>query len=244
MSDAANDVQFERAEPSAPAQARQARCGCCGDALSSYFEANGNAVCEPCKDKLVAAQRGSHIPTLLRGGAFGFVAAALGAAAYYAIAELTGYEFGLMSIVLGLAVGFAVRAGARGRGGWRYQALAMFLCYAAISGTYVPRVLSAVKANQTAEAKASTPAQPVVAAATPAAPAEPAVPREKPSVGGFFQALGLLFLFALAIPFLAGVDNLMGLVIIGIGLYEAWKVNRGAPFSVTGPFTVGQPRGV
>jgi hypothetical protein len=35
----------------------------------------------------------------------------------------------------------------------------------------------------------------------------------------------------------------MGIVIIGIGLYEAWKVNRGAPFSVSGPFMVGEARG-
>jgi len=84
----------------------------------------------------------SHVPTLLRGAALGVLAAAVGAGIYYAIAEVTGYEFGLMSIVLGLMVGFAVRRGARARGGWRYQTLAMFLCYAAICATYVPRVIS------------------------------------------------------------------------------------------------------
>ena len=53
----------------------------------------------------------------------------------------------------------------------------------------------------------------------------------------------MLFVFSLALPFLAGLDNLMGIVIIGIGLYEAWKVNRAAPFSISGPFMVGEARG-
>jgi hypothetical protein len=47
----------------------------------------------------------------------------------------------------------------------------------------------------------------------------------------------------LVLPFLLGVENLMGLIIIAIGLYEAWKVNRAAPFTVSGPFAVGEARG-
>jgi len=86
-------------------------------------------------------QNASHAPTLLRGAALGVVAAAVGAGIYYAIAEVTGYEFGLMSH-RARAHGRVRRASRRsGRGGWRYQTLAMFLCYAAISATYVPRVI-------------------------------------------------------------------------------------------------------
>jgi hypothetical protein len=53
----------------------------------------------------------------------------------------------------------------------------------------------------------------------------------------------MLFAFALVLPFLGGFQNLMGIVIIAIGLYEAWKVNRSTPFSVSGPFMVGEARG-
>jgi hypothetical protein len=225
----------------------QARCARCGAPLSSYFEVAGSAFCEPCKDLTVRIHEASHLPTLLRGGGLGLIAAAIGAGIYYAIAQMTGYEFGLMSIVLGLMVGVAVRVGSRGRGGWRYQALAMFLCYAAICSTYIPRVIAAARgqaattpapdtgSSQTVQA--STLVQP--AAATPAAPAALEAP---PTAGTFFKALGMLFLFSLALPFLAGLENLMGLVIIGIGLYEAWKVNRGAPWSVSGPFLAGEGR--
>lgn len=42
---------------------------------------------------------------------------------------------------------------------------------------------------------------------------------------------------ALVSPFLAGVAGIMGLVILGIALYEAWKLNRRVP--VNGPFRLG-----
>jgi len=44
---------------------------------------------------------------------------------------------------------------------------------------------------------------------------------------------------ALQVPFLRGTDGIMGLVIIGIALYEAWKVNKEPPLTVTGPLAVG-----
>jgi DNA-directed RNA polymerase subunit RPC12/RpoP len=231
------DLQFEKAEPVQGEAPTQVKCGGCGAQLSTYYDVNGKVACEDCKDKVLVQHRASHLPALFRAGALGAVAAAVGAGIYYAIAAGTGYEFGLMSIVLGLMVGFAVRRGARGRGGWRYQALAMFLCYAAISATYVPRVISALHAKEEAK-KASADKD---AAAKPAAPEKAA--REEPvTFGLFLKSLGILFVFALALPFLAGFDNIMGLVIIAIGLYEAWKVNKAAPFSVSGPFEVGVAR--
>jgi hypothetical protein len=45
----------------------------------------------------------------------------------------------------------------------------------------------------------------------------------------------------LILPFLGGTQNLIGVLIIGIGLYEAWKVNRAGKFEVAGPFAVGRP---
>jgi hypothetical protein len=82
----------------------QARCSACGTEISTYFEFCGSAACENCKDVALAAHRASHVPTLLRGAALGGLAAAVGAGIDYAIAHATGYEFGLMSIVLGLMV--------------------------------------------------------------------------------------------------------------------------------------------
>src|SRR5947207_10445980 len=174
MADSPADLQFERAERSGEALPKDVRCVACRTPLSSYFEVNGNVACDNCKDAAMSRQNASHATALLRGAGLGVLAAALGAGIYYAIAEVTGYEFGLMSIVLGLMVGFAVRRGARGRGGWRYQALAMFLCYAAICATYVPRVISAVRKHQSSAApSAPATAQPTGTAAVQTAAATP-----------------------------------------------------------------------
>jgi hypothetical protein len=57
-------------------------------------------------------------------------------------------------------------------------------------------------------------------------------------------AVGIAAILALtlALPFLAGFQNLMGIVIIGIGLYEAWKLNKRETLQITGPFEIGATR--
>jgi hypothetical protein len=59
-----------------------------------------------------------------------------------------------------------------------------------------------------------------------------------PTFGQFLLALTLLLLLACAAPFLAGIQNVIGVVIIGIGLYEAWKLNRRVALDITGPHAV------
>jgi hypothetical protein len=51
--------------------------------------------------------------------------------------------------------------------------------------------------------------------------------------------LARVLVYAVESPFLGGTSNLLGLVIIGIALYEAWKLNR--PVPITGPFRVAAP---
>ena len=48
-----------------------------------------------------------------------------------------------------------------------------------------------------------------------------------------------ILLVMLASPFLGGFSNIIGLVIIAIGLFEAWKQTRPAPFSSGGPYPLG-----
>ena len=48
----------------------------------------------------------------------------------------------------------------------------------------------------------------------------------------------LIFVLACAAPFLAGASNFMGWIIIGIALYEAWKINRRATVQINGPYAV------
>jgi hypothetical protein len=51
--------------------------------------------------------------------------------------------------------------------------------------------------------------------------------------------LAIVFALSLAAPFLAGVQNLVGLLIIGVALWEAWKFNARQPLSISGPHELG-----
>jgi hypothetical protein len=45
-------------------------------------------------------------------------------------------------------------------------------------------------------------------------------------------------------PFLSLPQNFLGVLIIGFGVYEAWKINKRQTFTVTGPFSLApQPAG-
>jgi hypothetical protein len=119
----------------------------------------------------------------------------------------------------------AVNRGSRGRGGWKYQALAMFLSYASICTSYVPMVvkeLASVADKKDAEA------------AKAGAAAKKEEPKKPVTVGEGVLAIVVVFGIAFAAPFLGGFDNIMGILIIAIALYEAWKLNR--KVVVAGPF--------
>ena len=50
--------------------------------------------------------------------------------------------------------------------------------------------------------------------------------------------LAFVFAYACAVPFLMGAKNFMGWIIIGIALYEAWKINKRVPLEITGPYKI------
>ena len=45
---------------------------------------------------------------------------------------------------------------------------------------------------------------------------------------------GLIFA-AYRLPFLRGFENVLGMLIIGFGVYQAWQLNRGVALEITGP---------
>ena len=97
------------------------------------------------------------------------------------------------------------------------------------------------KPTAQAEAQAAAPEGAVVpaSASTETSNAQPSAENGKPgSIGGLLIGLGFLLLLACAAPFLAGVENIIGLVIIGIGMYQAWKLTRRVPLVITGPHTL------
>src|SRR6185436_6296803 len=105
-------LQFDRAEMEESAQARQApACDFCRTPLrSSYFDINGRMACESCRWKIEEQfQKRPGMAGFLRGAGAGLGAALAGSAIYYAVRALTGYEIGLISILVGFMVGKSVR---------------------------------------------------------------------------------------------------------------------------------------
>jgi len=197
------DMQFDKVDLAGPGEAQS--CQSCRRPIEGeYFEIARNVICGTCAGALAGSKQGRG--TLGRALLYGVGAALLGTIAWYAIVRITDHEFGLLAIAVGLLVGTAVKKGASGLGGWRYQALAMVLTYVSITASYVPLVMRGI-----AEAGADKAAE-----------------------------LGLVVGLAFAAPFLGGTRNIMGILIIGIGLYQAWKINRRVPLS--GPFRFGPAR--
>lgn len=224
------NLQLDRAEFDAPASA----CGLCASPLRDvYFDAGGSPVCTPCAEQLQRANdRGSRFSRITRAVGAGIGAALGGAILYWAILALTGYEFGLIAIVVGYAVGRAVSWGSRGKGGWRYQTLAMALTYLAIVSAYAPLLFTEMrKGFETAKASATT-------TDTNAPPQQPAT--DEPELTTIGAVFGLVVFIGVlcAVPFLAGIENILGIIILGFGLYEAWKLNRPVTVELSGPHAI------
>lgn len=203
------DLRFDEAPTDAPAAPTCARCG---QAIESeYFEVAGAIVCQACSAALASEiDEGSPGGRFTRALVYGFGGAAAGAALYYGIVALTGYEIGLVAIAVGWLVGRAVQLGSRHRGGRVYQILAVGLTYVAIVSTYIPYILDAFGGS--------------------------------PDVGLGPLEGAVILLTALAAPFLAGLKNIIGLLIIGFALWQAWQMNARRPLVISGPYAVGGAR--
>jgi len=224
-------IQFDKAELSAEAARRCSRCRATIGEL--YFTAGKGITCEACARELGGAGNGSDF---LRAFGYGAGAAILGTLIWLLVMKILNAELGIIAIMVGLLVGLAVRKGAAGRGGPRYQALAMVLTYISITSSYVPFVLKGIaeKGDTAAEEKKNGDAgrtEPL-----------PSAKSESASAGTLAVAVVLVFAIAFAAPFLVGASNIMGLFIIGIALYEAWKINRRVPLQ--GPFRIGTATGM
>jgi hypothetical protein len=229
------ELQFDREEYDQAKSGPPACCSCAQPIRDAYWDMNGEVVCGVCRESVEqAVLGGSGASRFFRAAAYGTAAAAVGSAIYYAVLALTGYEVGLVAIVVGLLVGGAVRRGSNGRGGWLYQGLAMFLTYSAIVTTYMPYVYKAIQ---------EAPAQSAETAPAPeGAPPPVGEPDFDPSgwPAPLRLLVGLAILFAIAFvgPFLGGLEDILGLLIIGIGLFEAWKLNQRFELRISGPHLI------
>ena len=134
-----DDLQFDEAEYTEPAHAVTTCTACKTPIADLYYEVGGKIVCDPCRHQIEAMfHGGSRLGRALKALVLGTIAAVAGAVLYYAILKITGRNFGLVAIVVGLMIGAAVKAGSGNRGGWFYQLMALFLTYSSIVAMLVP----------------------------------------------------------------------------------------------------------
>ena len=144
-----DEIQFDQAEyattvPSGPT------CGVCQRAIvDEYYELGGKVFCSSCRQGVETALRGgSRLARVIKALVFGSAAAAVGAVIYYVILRATGYNIGLVAVLVGFMVGGAVRKGTGNRGGLFYQILAVFLAYTAIGAMHLPFLFDRARSSQ------------------------------------------------------------------------------------------------
>jgi hypothetical protein len=233
-------------------------CQSCGAAIrTSYFSLGEASICGLCRANFEeAVEKSRSWSTFFKASLFGLVASIVGAIIYYGVIAITNLEIGLVAILIGYMVGFAVRRGALGFGGLRYQILGVALTYLAVSLAYVPLVFQSAHGE-------GTPEDPIVVHASPdIPPPEPGATLEITAVkspltddaegdakpvtpGEAVKALGALAVLFLGLPIIAIVysmpSGLISALIIGFGLRQAWRMTAGIPLEVTGPYRVSAP---
>jgi hypothetical protein len=257
--DEPQELQFDHVEthPSGdPATSLGVTCVVCGRSVgASYFTANGKPICASCRDVVTSAAATPGSPTpLLLAGLFGLGAAVAGAAIYYAVIAIANLEIGIVAILIGYMVGWAVRKGAGGRGGRRFQILAVALTYWAVGLAYAPlafkqmvggtntiRLTNDSTAGPTIGERLGDTTQAVASAADSTAKATSA--ENDVSGSKALKAIGALAVLVFALPVLTVFGSLpFGLIsalIIFIGMRQAWRMTAAPHIAISGPYRVG-----
>jgi len=249
------ELQFDRVETTrSPSQATGVTCAVCGRSVGDeYFTANGKPICASCREAVTtAAATPRSVGPLLLAALFGFGASVAGAAIYYAVIAITNLEIGIVAILIGYMVGWAVRKGAGGRGGRRFQIVAVVLTYWAVGLAYAPLAYKEVvknKVSSSAQSDAAATDKPTIGErlgdTTQAATADSTTGSATAELGGRagLVALGSLFVLIFTLPVMSIVGSmpfgLLSALIIFIGLRQAWHMTGAPRLEISGPYKVG-----
>ena len=253
-----DELQFDRVStgtaPSAPPGKVAVVCAACQTSIeSTYFEVNGSILCRLCRVRAEsAAEKPRGIVPFMVAAIFGLGAGVVGAIIYYAVIAITNFEIGIVAILIGYMVGYAVHKGAGQRGSRRFQVLAVALTYLSIALAYAPLVFNqaidtaqsakdapAATASRNSGTTAATETVPAAAAATETVEA----PTGRVSGRRALLSLVLLAAFIAALPAISVFGSLpFGLIsafIIFIGMKQAWRMTGAPSLQILGPYRVG-----
>jgi hypothetical protein len=265
------DLQFSSVEGATPQQTPAGpQCAVCRRPIeNAYFTAGDKVICPQCREQYEASLRaGSKAGRLAKATLLGTLAGLIGAAVWFGIRHVSGYDFALVAIGVGLLVGGAVRKGSGGRGGRGYQLLAVLLTYLAVGFNYAPDVVIAgyhkyremhqTTTKAVARGGATTgPASQAAVATTQGATTASASGAldaddesddavQKPPTGKRLAIAIIVLLIAaggvvLAGPVLVAFSSIIGALIVGFALWEAWKINASRRLALAGPYSLAGP---
>ncbi len=205
-------LQFDHAEFDQAQAPAAVTCGGCGRPIAdSYFEINRMVFCEPCRQVIAARLGAGAGPSgFARSLGMGVAAGLVGAILYAAVQWIFHAEIALLTILVGYMVGTMVRKGSGGLGGRAYQAMAVVLTFLAIALSSVISTLGPLFAQNPQALRQLTADQ----------------------VGVILYLCTRQYLDQLR-------QNPLSIVIVGFGLWQAWRLNARSKVVVTGPYRVG-----
>jgi hypothetical protein len=236
---------FDRATY-APGVAAGPRCAKCQTAIRDrYWRAQNRLFCVACHSQIAAAiddarANASIGKALLLGGL-----TAIGCGIAYAIfVQVSQMQLALITIGIAYVIAKVVRRASGGLGGRRFQILAVVLTYVASAMGYAGPVLGGFRdvAREHSVGKSGDkpgkPDSPAEDQATPEPPADRTSEHAPPGAGALLLGLLLIFGVVLAAPVLAATQAPLGLIIVLIGLWEAWKLSRPVAIAIEGPYDI------
>ena len=245
----ADDLQFNTAEPASvvvEVGGGGQNCVACKQPITDeYYALQDMTLCPNCCAQVLAPPAGNSAIRVIAATLMGLGAGLVGALIWFVVRRVANMELGLVALVVGYFVGKAVRKGSGNRGGLGYQILAVVLTYCCIAANYMPDIVERILVlrNEAAVAKAAKGNPPAGAVVNPAAGGNRKAGKLEIGVAERIELYARIGIFAfrkaLIIPFRGGAQNIIGLLIIGFALWEAWKFNAYRQLPISGPYRLG-----
>ena len=219
------------------------RCVFCKAVLEgTYYQIQGLNACAKCGEARKAQQdlpdsREKFLKALLYGSGAAFA----GWVVWATVQIITGINIGLLAIAVGWFVGTAIRKATEGHTSRKYQFMAVFLTYLAISMSFLPvlvaegvRQRKAVKATGTNQTMDKAGVQPQETKIAPVTVERPALGR----IFGLVILLGICFASPVISAFVSFPSGLISVFIVFLGLQRAWQMTKPDEALIMGPYAV------
>jgi hypothetical protein len=205
MTDLPNFEKAEYGAGSGTSAALAERCVRCRQPLTQhFFRLNGQPLCELCADAAVASPRGADA-AFLTAMIYGVGAAILGCILYAVVEIATGWTIGYVALAVGWLIGKGMKRGSSGRGGRRYQFVAVGLTYFSVSSASLVVILYGLRGHE--------------------------IRISEQLVFRMIEYIALSPFLSLR----TGLSGIIGLFILFIGMQAAWSMAAGSEYQITGP---------